>query len=240
MPILNKIDDQGNYLEFPGVTVIADVGQTNHNLWHEIHHFLKNTPVLCDYFSPLPRQSYHMTTCNLYTKEDTLEDWVSFISKKLPFFQKINKKLSELNFTPTISVESIDYFSGLQLILSIPEEQKKVIQQIAKELGLENKVPGVFHITLAYGYKEIDDEQVFKEIQNKIGELLKICKKYDQKILLSSPKLCFFQSMEQYTPWDGITNPFVVKSTSVRWRLFNTENRTHKHEVSETSFCITM
>lgn len=100
MPILNKIDDQGNYLEFPGVTIIADVGQTNHNLWHEIYHFLKNTPVLCDYFSPLPAQSYHVTTCNLYTKEETEEDWVSFISKKLPFFQKINKKLSELNFTP--------------------------------------------------------------------------------------------------------------------------------------------
>lgn len=115
-----------------------------------------------------------------------------------------------------------------------------MIQQIAKELGLENKVPGVFHITLAYGYKEIEDEQVFKEIQNKIGELFQICKKYDQKILLSSPKLCFFQSMEQYTPWDGITNPFAMKSTSVRLGLFNTENKTPKPKVPESSFCITM
>ncbi|CAM2859706.1 Uncharacterized protein conserved in bacteria [Legionella steigerwaltii] len=237
MPTLNKIDDQGNYLEFPGVTIVADAGQTNSKLWQEIYFFLKNTPILCDYFSPLPSQSYHMTTCNLYTKEETPEDWVSFISKKMTFFQKINKRLSELKLAPVVSIETIDYFSELQLILSVPPEQKTIIQQIAKEFGLENKVPGVFHITLAYGYREINDEQIFKEIKSKIVELLKICQQYDKDITLSPPKLCFFRSMEQFIPWDGTANPFIAKSTPDLFSLFGYRNKTQKNEVPSPSVC---
>ncbi|HHF7373594.1 DUF1868 domain-containing protein [Legionella bozemanae] len=235
-----KIDDQSNYLEFPGVTIIADAGQTNQKLWQDIYYFLKNTSVLCNYFSPLPYQSYHMTTCNLYTQQETPENWLSFISKKLTIFQKMNKRLLELNFNISISVEAVNYFSELQLILSIPSEQQTIIQQFAEEFGLKNKIPTVFHITLAYGYREIEDEQVFKEIKNKMEELLKICQQYEQKIILSPPKLCFFRSMEQFIPWDGAINPFIVKSSANPLRLFSSEKGMQKNEVAKPSFCITM
>lgn len=237
---LKKIDDQGSYLEFPGVTIAADIGQINQKLWQEIHCFLQNTPVLCDYFSPLPYQSYHMTMCNLYTQQEYPENWLSFISKKLNFFQNIHKRLAELQFNPSISVENINCFSELQLILSIAPEQQAMIQHVAKELGLQNKIPSVFHITLAYGYREIDDEHVFKEIKIKIEELLEICQKPDQKIILSPPKLCFFRSMAQFIPWDGVMNPFGVKSSLNPLRLFGSKNGTQKNEAPESSFCITM
>ncbi|KTD74559.1 DUF1868 domain-containing protein [Legionella tucsonensis] len=240
MPSPKKIDDQGNYLEFSGVTIIAHAGQINQKLWQNIYHYLKSTSVLYDYFSPLPYQSYHMTTCNLYTQKEIPENWLSFISKKLTIFQSINKKLIELQFNPSVSIDAINYFSELKLILSIPPEQQTIIQQVAKEFDLENKIPNDFHITLAYGYREIDDEHVFKEIKNKIEELLKICQQYEQKIILSPPTLCFFRSMEQFIPWDGTINPFVVKSPAIHLHLFSSKNGAQKNEVSKTSFCITM
>lgn len=71
-------------------------------------------------------------------------------------------------------------------------------------------------------------------------ELLKICQKYEQKIILSPPKLCFFRSMEQFIPWDGAINSFIVKSSANPLRLFSSEKETQKNEVAKPSFCITM
>lgn len=208
-----KIDGQGNYLEFPGVTIIANVGNTNQQLWENIHNCLLNSSTLCAYFAPLPLQSYHMTTCNLYTKTEYPRNWLSFISEKLPDFQKFNEELASTQFTPSISIKQINLFPVLQLMLTLPPEQEAITQHFADKFGLQNRVPNVFHITLAYGYREIRTEEHFKVIQSEIHNLTALCQQYDKKILLSPPQLTFFNNMGQFIPWDGSNNPFITQQT---------------------------
>lgn len=128
-------------------------------------------------------------------------------------------------------------------MITIPPEQRMIIQRVASEFGLENKIPAEFHITLAYGYNEIEDEDSFKEIKNKIGELLTICHKYEQPITLSPPELCFFHTMEQFIPWDGSTNPFIPQRPADRWKLFNFKNGLEKEgndKNANSKICLVM
>jgi hypothetical protein len=227
-----KIDEQGNYLEFPGVTVIANVGNTNQHLWENIHNCLLSSPTLCAYFAPLPLKSYHMTTCNLYTKKEYPWDWLPFMSAQLPDFQKINEQLALMQFNPSVFIKQINFFPALQLMLTLPPDQEKIIQHVADKFGLQNKVPSVFHITLAYGYRGIDTEENFKAIQSEVHKLMVLCQQYDKKIVLSPPQLTFFNNMGQFIPWDGSSNPFLTQQTQANvFGLF-----TNKTKQQETNF----
>ncbi|MDR3501000.1 MAG: DUF1868 domain-containing protein [Legionella sp.] len=201
MLIHKKIDAQGNYLEFPGITVIADVGNKDKDFWLHVYEFLNGTKNLRGYYAPLPYSSYHMTTNNLYTQSDDANNWPTLLNDER--FQHLHAKLMANSFTPTAKIVAIKASYALQLNLILPQSQYELLKVIADEFGIQNKIPKTFHVTLAYAYKELSDTQI---ISTEIEQLASLCLK--KALTLQPARLCFFHDMQQFFSWDGKSNPF--------------------------------
>lgn len=232
---LKKIDERGNYLDFPGVTVISKINQPHQELWQNIHHFLSTSEVLSHCFSPLPMNSYHMTTCSLATKQEHSNDWVDFISSQRSILKRIHNELISRQFSPSIEIKKVIFSPAIQLIVSMPPQQESILQFFAKTMGLESKVPNAFHITLAYQYREID-EAIHGKIKDEIEQLATICQQYDKEITLSPPQLHYFNSMKQFTPWDASNNPWLSQAAQrASLHLFNKKQKPQEnHEASSS------
>ncbi|MFJ1268873.1 DUF1868 domain-containing protein [Legionella lytica] len=201
MLIHKKIDAQGNYLEFPGITVIADVDDKDKEFWQCLAELLEESTNLRHYYAPLPPSSYHMTTNNLYTQSDDTTNWPALLTDER--FQRLHRRLMATPFTPTAQVAAIKVAYALQLNLTIPQSQYEIIRTIAHEFGIENKIPKTFHITLAYAYQEPSDLQV---LATEIAQLASLSQQ--KELTLQPPRLCFFHDMQEFFSWDGKSNPF--------------------------------
>lgn len=236
--MLTKIDSKGNYLEYPGITIIAPIEnnlRTDNLGLQTIYHAIKESPLLSRYYAPLPYKSYHVTTCNLYTKEEQVTDWDNFITTRLDFFQMLSARLMENQFIPQVSIEEVQTCGALQLLLELPENQRNIIESIAKEFNIEEGIPQFFHMTLAYEYKGIWDRKIYLDIKDEFAKI--IANFSAQKIILKAPTLASFESMKKFTPWDGKVNPFNTFSSSKKTLGFFDEKITPKYEWSPSSLC---
>ncbi|MDR3443527.1 MAG: DUF1868 domain-containing protein [Legionella sp.] len=203
-----KINNQGQYTIYPGITTIATIQKQDDEFWQKIHNMVK-IPLISDYFAPLPYESYHMTTINLYTeRDDGGEDWGHFVTKKLAFFKALHADLAKNAFQPTIKLQSIKSADVLQLCVEIAENQKASIETVAKTFDLQTKIPKVFHITLAYQYK-LTALNHRKKIKHHLEEHLEQFFAERSPLQLNSPSLTYFNDMTAFTPWDALSNPFI-------------------------------
>jgi hypothetical protein len=199
-----KIDQNGKYLPFAGVTVISPVVQEDTTFWSELHTLVSN-PVLVKYFTPLPYKSYHMTTNNLCVQA-SYDDWHEFIDRNLSFFEALSNELLNNVFEPTVAITGLTTDGAIQLTVNFnPSDQEDHVLTIARKYKCIDGVPFQFHITLAYQYKPISHKDILafntaiQAIQEKTNR---------QQLILNPPKLHNFNDMTHYTPWDGTSNPF--------------------------------
>lgn len=199
-----KIDSEGHYSKFPGVTVISSVRDEDLRFWLDIYNCLASDDSALGYFSPLPCYSYHMTTTNLFThQDDGGDDWDGFLDDERPRCQELHRLLTTHEFTPTLSFGEIITSGVIQLVVTLPDEQVETIRAIAKKVGMDRAVPHFFHITLAYQYKPIP-EAVETEISARLQERLRlILDSRSSGISLDPPTLCSFYDMTAFKPWDG-------------------------------------
>ena len=201
-----KIDQNGEYLPFAGVTVISPVVQENTTFWSELHNTLTSHPVLVKYFTPLPYESYHMTTNNLCVQASH-DDWHAFIDRNLLFFKQLSAELIKNDeFLPLVTITGITTEGAIQLSVNFsPPDQEDAIINLAKTYNYTSGIPSQFHITLAYQYKKInhEDKPAFDAAIQAIRDTTRNC-----QITLNPPGLHTFNDMTHYTPWDGNTNPF--------------------------------
>ena len=204
---LTKIDRQGNYSKFPGLSVVAAIKNEDIALWTEVHDCISKYSGA--YYAPLPITSYHMTAFELYTKmEHASKPWRAFIKSQLPFLSQIRNSLQENPIKPNFTLKTTRFTGAIQLCVTLPIEQQEKIHNIAKALNLEKRVPAVFHITLAYQYRGIDSDNeqlIQKQIQTNLNEIFT---RYSDKVELEQPKLCYFNDMTASIPWDGQNVPF--------------------------------
>jgi len=165
---LLKIDAHGKYCKFPGVTIVSAIRSKDTKIWKELYDKLNQCELLKKHYSPLPFESYHMTTNDIYTqKRDGGSNWKDFITKDMSRLQQLFKTLSEKKFNPEIVIDSVRVGGVIMLELKIKEEQENIIRTISKEFDLERKIPPVFHITLGYSFNESSPETE-KEIKKTI------------------------------------------------------------------------
>lgn len=221
----NKIDDNGNYIRFPGVTVVCAIQEENIKFWQQIHHCI--TTLGKQYFAPLPFDSYHMTTYDLFTVlRDGGADWQQTIKDKIEFYKALHDTLEQKKFTTPLSCEmvKIQICSVIQLEIALPQDQVQLVKEIAEQFGLQNRVPYSFHITLAYQYKSMGEEAdlIKSELEKRLQQLIDAM---PQGVRLSYPKLCYFNDMTQFNPWTVDHFPFepelpedipVVEKTSLK------------------------
>ena len=235
-----KLNSEGKYLTFPGITVVSAIKKTDKPLWQLIYEALKKNKEFTDHFTPLPYESYHLTAINLYTKDAIgSRKWRGFIISNRAFFQSLNGLIAEKSFTPVVSVESINIAGALQIMVTLPEEQIRIIQQVAKAHHVEARIPSAFHITLAYQFKYVEQEVLEKLELELRQEIFAILKSHEGELSLTPPELCFFNNVTKFTPWSGDGYPFpesVVNSNT----LFSSEEAPKKGTFSPPMGCTVM
>jgi hypothetical protein len=215
----SKLDADGNYSSFRGVTVVSAVGSANAPLWEALSHSLNSNDQLKKYYSLLPLSSYHMTTINLFTEDATSvspAEWTRFVAGRLTWFQELNTELNSQTFQPVITYQGVTVSGSVGLIVQMPQEMEDRVLTLAQRRLLTGQVPRFFHITLGYQYKEIAP-QVRKQLANQLREEIgKIFDSYTQPLILDEPQLCYFNDMTAFVPWDGNWNPFADPALAAR------------------------
>lgn len=206
---LCKIDNQGVYRQFPGITVISPINKGDLVFWKELHDFIDKCDLIRKCFAPLPYESYHMTTLNLYTQEDDgHDDWKGFIEKQLPFFQRLHSALISKAFKPKININTLVVSDTIQLYLQLPTAQENKVITIADEFAVQQKIPKVFHITLAYRFKDSDETSNENIKQTIATQLDKQFATRANSFYLEPATLCFFNDMTAFKPWNAKADPF--------------------------------
>lgn len=214
------------YAPLHGVNVIARVREEDTDFWSSVHASIGDSGVAPKYFLPLPSESYHVTTNNLFTENDeiTHDDFAGFIDENLVKFQKLHKLLESegFKFVPIVIVDHIEVQKSITLSVRLVEEQLEIIRAVCRRmisvggdfmLGekgcLLSLIPKKFHITLAYRYREVASEDL-PAMEQLRKHILKLMMK--KKIKLQPPALCYFSSMEEFLSWDAKKNPFVLRA----------------------------
>ena len=205
-----KLDSEGRYLKFPGITIVAAIRQSDFEEWDKLYKELNKCELTKKYYSPLPTASYHMTTNNIYTERvNGGSNWNELVNKNLPRFQKLVKTLKEKEMFPEIHIKGIGIGQTIiHLDLKIPKDQEDLIRSIAKEFEISERIPTFFHLTLGYRYREIDLTTMGKIREELESNITFVGKNF----ILDSPKLCYFQDMTEFIPWDAEKNPFDLSS----------------------------
>ncbi|WP_133137905.1 DUF1868 domain-containing protein [Legionella rowbothamii] len=214
---MGKINEEGKFTPFPGLSVISSIHSEDEPFWKNIFNFLQQDPLIAEHYSLLPVTSYHMTTYNLFVQNHTSEDqWLAFIDKNLTFFQLMHEHLLMfLNFSPSITQSTkIITKPVLQLVVDIPTAQKDKIVSIASFFNLTENIAFPFHITLGYQHKALnhtEHEKIEKTLSANVHKLMLS----NTVPSLKPPTLSYFNDMTAFIPWDGRINPFRTSSTSI-------------------------
>ncbi|WP_419420997.1 DUF1868 domain-containing protein [Legionella sp. D16C41] len=206
---LKKIDQQGNYCDYPGITVIAKVDKREAQFWSDLYHLVTQIELEQKCYTPLPWESYHMTAIRVINKAQYGQsDWREFLTRQKLYFQELANYLNENSFLPEITFEKLNITDTVYLSVNLPNNQSELINKIAEQFNLSFKIYKPFHITLAYFYKNPTFE-LKSILQEQITERLeKLYKLYGKKFTLESPKLCFYTDMTNFINWDGENYPF--------------------------------
>lgn len=196
-----KINDMGKYLPFSGYTIIAKLpskdNSTTSKIWDQLYKELSSLEI-GEYYSFLPRHSLHVTTTDLFTQHKLrLNDdkWKEYINNQITFFKKIDKLLKYNVFRPEISISKVIVKNVILIEVNLDNTQKKIINEVAKKIDYEHKVP-IFHVTLAYRYKEIPAEKTAR-IQKKLETIVENILGQTKSTLLP-PTLCSFEDMTTF------------------------------------------
>lgn len=238
---LSKVDARGEYALFPGVTVVSACYPEHKEFCETIHKALKNNPLIMQHFSPLPANSYHMTTMSLETEQQVGGIWEQFITNNLSHYKKIKQALQKTPITPSIEKMKVNIGRTISLAVNLPREHVTQIEEIAKALSIEETIPKIFHITLAYSRSnKIISIEISEQLQAEITrELNEILEKTILPLKIAEAKLCYFNDMKAFLPWDAEHNPFTQSKQHVPVYMQVNEESTEefqKKALHETSF----
>lgn len=208
-----KIDQHGHYCPFPGLTIIANTKKEDGDFWNTIYDAIKELHT--DYFSVLPPSSYHMTTTNLVTAAQfpNEELWNKFIQDKLFYFNQLSQHLSQETHPLNITFNRLITNGVIQLEVNLHPSQKADIQRFASLYGIDQRlIPIHFHITLAYQYKPLPQNEYLK-VANNFKNALEPIFSEQMSIQLLPPELSYFLDMTDFHSWDGSENPFPNDNT---------------------------
>jgi hypothetical protein len=181
-----KIDRRGNFLPYPGITVISKVDDCE--VFEQIERILRDSEDLKESLSPLPKESYHVTICDIYSNYLSLEK----ILKNMDSWISLKKRLSNFeDIEWTMKMEYVYNKDTFGIVVKIPPELISLNNEINNFLGKPTKY--VPHLTLGYFYNDILIDDDIKPIKEKIESI--IVNKY---VSLLPPKLCYFPDMTDF------------------------------------------
>ena len=198
-----KLDSNGNYLPFPGYTVICKLGVGEESdVWHNLHTNLNHNKRITDYYSILPFSTWHVTAINLFTQravESNQLEWDTYVASKKDFLNELTQVLGQSPLTPVISYLDLHTEGALQLNVVLDPQSVRRIEALASRYGYERNIPHRFHVTLGYQYKELPHSHL-EELKAELTSLIQTCFN-TRTIELQPAQLCYFDDMTAYIPW---------------------------------------
>lgn len=204
----NKINTNGEYRKLHGWTIVSEI----YDDFKFIENYLSKNTNIKDYYSPLPSSSYHITLYNLNHKPKyTLSQDLKFIENFKPddniddSFYKLHFECKKSWSHLRLIIDNIYVGNTIAITFKISSQngqdsgEIKVMDKFRDNIsnlceGKDNM--GIYHMTLAYNYKKIKNENEYKRIMTEI-EFLKIFLK-NQSVTIRTPDIYYFSDMTKY------------------------------------------
>ena len=154
-----KVDENGHYLRFRGVTIVAPIGDRNKDFFKILPSRLAKDSIITKYISLLPVDSYHMTTTNLHSHQRSDEDWNEFIERKKRKLQKLDSKLKRDAFNPLVNLVGIER-STTAVILVVDLDTSQQIAIKTWQLSMIKSVKNEFQILFTFRSDMLTREQL--------------------------------------------------------------------------------
>ena len=191
-----KIDIQGNYLPFPGYTIVSHAIHPLPKPLTDLVNYLSSSE-LQKYYSFLPPTSYHVTINPL---ENVLNEHKSLLEEE-------QRKLNEQDTTIICTAEKLIRSKGISIEVQFKDDENQTFQNIIKnvrsnELQQANILHNYalsWHLTLAYQYKDIENNEI-KTRLDQIIENIPQSSKLPFDIPLDHIRICHFNDMTKFTP----------------------------------------
>lgn len=207
-----KIDSSGNYLPFPGLTVVADVFSKTPDIFQHFHDRLAACSAITDYTALLPAESYHITAFSIIEQRSmgSLE-WTSWLCEHLVTLQDLTRELHACTRPYSFRISEA---SGRRLTLLVEidqieaENEKEVAVKAKRSCG--TRIPKVHHISLGYPFKRFENKEKEKLFAQEFHTIfLDVFSSNWQNVIYwaDRPKLCFFNDMTCFIPWDAMDLP---------------------------------
>jgi len=207
-PASEKLDKAGNFLPYPGVTVISALSPdaSLHQLPGILRGLTDDASGL--HFAILPPSSYHVTVLDIACQHKlglSGEEWVKYLSG--PRWTNAAALLQKTSFAPKLRFKGVgDWLNGVNLEFECEngDAASELTASLRQALDLPYKEPWPFHLTLAYrvGSKRVEParfHEFARELDARIRPLLQ-----EQVLLpLEAAQLCMFDDMTAFVNWDG-------------------------------------
>ena len=190
-----KIDREGNYVHFSGYTIVAHAIHPLPQPLIDMVTYLSNSE-LRQYYSFLPRESYHVTINPLQNVSDEDRTLLHNAQNKL-----IKEKTSLV-----CTVERLRCTGVILIEVSFDEKNDEFINALRRVRSDELKRADIlptykhsWHLTLAYQYKDIETQ----EIQNRLHSFVTqfpVSARARFAIALDHIRICHYNDMTRFTP----------------------------------------
>jgi len=131
-----KFDKFGNYLRFPGFTVVADVFKPNQDVFQAIFDKLKSNALLLEYNALLPVESYHITQFSIISQKTMTDDqWHNWFKSQAIRLRATHRELESGTNPFSFRIVGVDK-RRITFLVEVSEiangEQKEVADRTGK------------------------------------------------------------------------------------------------------------
>ncbi len=191
-----KIDIQGNYVSFPGYTIVSHALHPLPKPLIDLVNYLSSSE-LQKYYSFLPTTSYHVTINPL---ENVLDEHKSLLEEE-------QRKLKEQDTKIICIAEKLIHSRVIALEVQFKDDENQTFQNIIKNVRshelqqakILHNYTRSWHLTLAHQYKDIDTEEIKTKL-DQIIETIPPSSTIPFDIPLDHIRICHFNDMTKFTP----------------------------------------
>jgi len=208
---------KGLYLPFPGVTVVCNVCETSAKSLERLPELLSELPTLSKTFLPLPPRSYHVTVLDIACKYKPLQEdaeWDAWLSE--PRWRLAADELVSASWRPKLRLSGVRVLSRTVLAAELePAEEGTpahpgglpLNRRLVEVLGLEKSQVHPWHMTIGYCSKPDELDESSADLQAELARFeASVREAVGPELGLAEARLCRFQDMQAFLPWDGQTS----------------------------------
>ena len=222
---MGKIDADGNYTPFLGLTVVAPVSAADRSggggAWAAVHAAIARDTRITQHVTPLPLDSFHLTTTGLLTERD-LEQcaemefnrrWAERVDRELPWYRALHAAMAREPPAP-LSGRLGKLYIGRAVLVEVVLDgaQAEEVHAQAARWGITDAypdaVPDPFHVTLGYVFRPPATAAERARFEEALHAAVFGAVPPGTAVTFEPTRLTYFRAMTAFVPWDASFNPF--------------------------------